>query len=133
MKMKKLALLVLSVMVLAATTANATPPSAVSDLYVETGYTSAIATFTVPAGATWYEIRIWEQNMTTPGWSGYYYVTSGVCTANTSICVPMTGFGNCHEWYGAVRVSGSGEWSNISNQPHESTRCSPQFGEVECP
>lgn len=97
MKMKKSALLVLSFMVLAATTASATPPSAVNDLVVETGYTSAVATFTVPAGANWFEIRVWEQTMTTPGWSGYYFVKSDDCTENTSICVPMTSLQSCHE------------------------------------
>lgn len=115
--------------------AMADPPAAVNDLHVETGVSSAAGVFTMPAGATYWEFRYWDSQMTESGWSGYYSGDSGNATQYATVCalIPMDVLDDCHSFYWAVRVYGSGGWSNLSNQQVKSTRCPPNYGEVECP
>lgn len=110
----------------------ADPPSAVTDLGIVTGRWTAAAVFTAPAGADAFQVRYWDSSMSEPGWSGYYFGASGSCTENTQVCVQITGLDDCHTYYWAVRVSGPGGWSGLSNQPVESTKCSPSSQVAGC-
>jgi hypothetical protein len=130
--MRILFAIVCTVVMLSTTRASATPPDPVADLIIETGAHTAVATFTPTTGGTWFEVRVWESAMSAPSWSGYYLLAYGGCTPGTPICVDLSNLDSCHDWYWAVRLYGAGGWSEISNQSHESTRCPPQYGEVEC-
>ena len=115
-----------------ATVASASPPAAVTDFAVpNTGYSTAVATFTTTSGATQYEIRVWEQTMTWAGWGGYYLVKQGSCSGNQALCVVIDNLDDCHQWYWAVKLGNIDGWSGISNLVQKSTGCGP--GEVDCP
>jgi len=137
MKLRSLTLLGLLVAstLLGAAPAQADPPAAVTDLQVQTGLTSAVGAFTMPAGADAWELRYWDSSMSEAGWSGYYFGKNGYANEYATVCalIPEGNLDDCHTFYWAVRVSGTGGWSNVSNQEVKATRCAPQYGEVECP
>ncbi|MFN8587110.1 MAG: hypothetical protein U0704_04845 [Candidatus Eisenbacteria bacterium] len=127
--MKRITLLFAAAMLTLSAIAYAAP-SAVTDLIVTTGRTTAGVAFTAPTGAVSYEVKYWSSTMTSAGWGGYFFATSGSCTGGEQVCNTFS-MPSCQSYYYSVRVYGGG-WSDVSNQPYKTTKCPPNTTEVTC-